>query len=73
LTLGDIPQEPQIRRNMFDYVAQALAGLGYFPLPGQEPPADPSEQDPDAFIPFRHFAQMLEDAALEVGDPCLGG
>jgi len=72
LTLGDIPQEPQIRRSMFDHVAHALEVLGYSPDPAQERPPDGSDRDPDAFIPFRHFAQLLEDAALELGDPCLG-
>lgn len=71
LTLGDIPQEPQIRRNMYDFVARALESLGYTPPADGAPPDDP-DQDPDAFIPFRHFAQMLEDAARELGDPCLG-
>ena len=34
--------------------------------------ADGLDPDPDAFVPFRRFAQMLEDAARELGDPCLG-
>jgi AraC-like DNA-binding protein len=72
LTLGDIPQEPQIRRNMFDHVARALGSLGYSPDPSHGRTLDGADQDPDAFIPFRHFAQLLEDAALELGDPCLG-
>lgn len=71
LTLGDIQQEPQIRRSMFDHVAGALAALGYSSAP-YEPPAEDSERDPDALVPFRRFAQLLEDASATLGDPCLG-
>jgi AraC-like DNA-binding protein len=70
LTLDDIPQEPQIRRSMFDYVARALGNLGWSIDQGGGQSADGA--DPDAFIPFRRFAELLEDAARETGDPCLG-
>jgi len=72
LTLGDIPQEPQIRRSMFDHVARALEAFGYSSEPASEPPADGLDPDPDAFIPFWRFAHLLEDASAELGDPCLG-
>ena len=55
---------------MYDFVAGALRQAGY--AGGSAREADDSDQDPDALIPFRHFAEMLEDAARELGDPCLG-